>query len=427
MKAAFFTLGCKVNQVETEAIREAFAAKGFEVVDYREAADVYVINTCSVTAVADKKSRAIIRRTRRNHPGALVVVTGCYNQGQDREAQIADADLLIPNTDKEALVELVYARMTGGTETAAPHEGYRRPARVLYRGRHGRTRAFIKIEDGCESFCSYCIVPYTRGPVRSKLPGDVLAEIRNLLELDYREIVLTGIHIGQYGKDLGGYTLENLLADILDTIEGEYRIRLSSLEPVEIKPPLIEMLETQRRLCRHLHIPLQSGSDAILARMNRKYDTAYYQRLLEELAGRIPGIGLTADVMVGFPGETLQLFEETMQFIAASPLNDLHVFRYSPRPGTPAAVMDDQVEEAEKNMRSAALIALGQQKRSLFLADQAGNAVTVLTEEERQDGVAALSDNYIQTVISADARLNQFYTVTLGEAGLDGWVRAALK
>jgi threonylcarbamoyladenosine tRNA methylthiotransferase MtaB len=406
-RVSLFTLGCKVNQVETEALREEFIHHGFQIADPSEAADIYVINTCAVTRTAEKKSRAIIRRARRSNPHSLVVVTGCYAElAKSEPAHRLDVDLLVSNQDKEFLVECInrYLRQEGETSYDSSRL---RPTRYSYH--HRRTRGFIKIQDGCENCCSYCIVPRLRGPVRSKLPEHVLEEIQSMIDNDYREIVLNGIHLGHYGKDMEGWDLTGLLKLILARVSGDYRIRLGSVEPTEINEELVELVINEPRLCKHLHIPLQSGSDKILQSMNRHYKAGEYLELLTDLYLREPKMGLTADVMVGFPGEGEWEFRETYQLIQNSPLNDLHVFRFSVRPGTRAALMENQVSETIKKERSQQLIELGRRRRASFLQSLIGAQLQVLTEDTAPGGMRGLSENYVEVIVEGAKDTNRFY------------------
>ncbi len=410
-RVSLFTLGCKVNQVETEALREEFIHHGYQIADSWDAADIYVINTCAVTSTAEKKSRAIIRRARRTNPHSLVVVTGCYAQLAKSElAQLPDVDLLVSNQDKEFLVECINRYLRQEEEISCDSSRLR-PAR--YTHHHPRTRGFIKIQDGCENYCSYCIVPRLRGPVRSKLPEHVLEEIQSMIAADYREIVLNGIHLGHYGKDMEGWDLTRLLKLILDRVPGEYRIRLGSLEPTEIGEELIELVINEPRLCKHLHIPLQSGSDRILQSMNRHYTAGQYLELVTDLYLREPKMGLTSDVMVGFPGEGEREFRETYQLIHDSPLNDLHVFRFSIRPGTRAALMENQVSETVKKERSQELIELGRRRRASFLQSLIGAELRVLTEETAPEGMRGLSENYAEVLVEGAQDANRFYHVRI--------------
>lgn len=399
-KIAFYTLGCKVNQVETEQLKEEFIHRGYEIVDFTDEADVYLVNTCTVTHVSDRKSRAVIRRAAR-HPHALVAVTGCMAQVAAKElAGIEGIDLIVSNLDKENIADIIEELDSEQEkpviiERLSDKERKLRP--VLYSRLHERTRAFVKIQDGCESWCSYCIVPRARGPVRSKLPEHVLQEIEQLLSLGYREIVLTGIHTGFYGKDLDNWDLYRLLDKILTDSKGDYRIRLSSIEPLEVSQELIDLIAGNSRVCRHFHVPLQSGSNRILKAMNRRYTREYYHDLLQGIAARIPGVALTTDVMVGFPGENEKDFQDTYDLIDSLPFLGLHVFPYSQRPGTRAASMEPQVPPQEKQARSQKLLQLARQKHNDFTAGQVGQELTLLVEKQtgEQDYIG-LSDNYIE-------------------------------
>lgn len=399
-KIAFYTLGCKVNQVETEQLKEEFIHRGYEIVDFTDEADIYLINTCTVTHVSDRKSRAIIRRAAR-HPRALVAVTGCMAQVAGKElAGIEGIDLIVSNLDKENIANIIEEL---DPEQPKPiviehlPDKDRKLRPVLYSQQHKRTRAFVKIQDGCESGCSYCIVPRARGPVRSKLPEHVLQEIELLLSLGYREIVLTGIHTGFYGKDLDNWDLYRLLDKILTEIGGDYRLRLSSLEPLEVSQELINLIADNSRMCRHFHIPLQSGSNRILKAMNRRYSREYYYDLLQGIAVSIPGVALTTDVMVGFPGEDEKDFQDTYDLIDSLPFMDLHVFPYSRRPGTRAASMTPQVPPREKQARSQKLLNLARKKHDDFISGQIGQELTLLVEKQTgEQEYTGISDNYIE-------------------------------
>jgi threonylcarbamoyladenosine tRNA methylthiotransferase MtaB len=407
-RIAFHTLGCKVNQVETEGLIEDFTSRGYELVDFNDTADIYVVNSCTVTHVSDRKSRAMLRRAVRRNPAALVVAMGCVAQvNAEQLAAIEGVKLVVGNRDKENLVAIVedyLQREHVGKEIfnqPISHED--KPQIILYSHRHQRTRAFVKIQDGCQSFCSFCIVPMARGPVRSKPPEIVLQEIDQLVRLGYKEIVLTGIHTGFYGIDLEAWNLSRLIATILETIPGQYRIRLSSIEPLEFDKDLLDMLSTDRRLCRHLHIPLQSGSDNVLKAMGRRYDRSYYKKLIETTAARIPGIAFSADVMVGFPNETEQDFQDSYDLIAELPLSDLHVFKYSPRAGTKAAEMFPQVAEQVKNLRSEILLESARKKKLIFEKNFIGQQFSLLVEQKSgKDKYTGLTDNYIEVAFQSD-------------------------
>ncbi|MGS0765094.1 tRNA (N(6)-L-threonylcarbamoyladenosine(37)-C(2))-methylthiotransferase MtaB [Syntrophomonas curvata] len=399
-KIAFYTLGCKVNQVETEQMKEEFIHRGYEIVDFADEADAYIINTCTVTHVSDRKSRAMVRRASR-HPHALVAITGCMAQVAGEElADLEGVDLIVNNLNKESIADII-EQLDPEQKRPVIINGASDKARnlrpVLYSRQHERTRAFVKIQDGCQSGCSYCIVPRARGPVRSKLPQDVLREIKQLLSLGYREIVLTGIHTGFYGIDLKSGDLLHLLEMILNETGGDYRIRLSSLEPLEVTPEIIGLAAHDARMCRHFHIPLQSGSNKILKAMNRRYSREYYYDLLKTIAGSIPGVALTADVMTGFPGEEDKDFEDSYDLIDSLPFMDLHVFPYSRRPGTRAASISPQIPPREKQARSQKLLSLARQKHSDFVHSQVGQELILLVERQAEKGeYIGLSDNYIE-------------------------------
>ncbi|HWQ75502.1 MAG TPA: tRNA (N(6)-L-threonylcarbamoyladenosine(37)-C(2))-methylthiotransferase MtaB [Syntrophomonas sp.] len=406
-KIAFHTLGCKVNQVETEGLIDDFTSRGYELVDFEDVADIYVINSCTVTHVSDRKSRAMIRRAVRRNPNALVVATGCGAQvDAEQLAAIKGVNLVVGNRDKEnlaAIIEDYWRRGRSDSEIfIAPIGSDEKPREILYKYHHQRTRAFVKIQDGCQSFCSYCIVPMARGPVRSKAPEAVLHEIEQLVYLGYREIVLTGIHTGFYGVDIPGWNLSRLVAAILEQIQGSYRIRLSSIEPLEVDENLLEIMAADRRICRHLHIPLQSGSDRVLKNMGRRYDRDYYRRLVRSICDRIPGIAFTADVMVGFPGEDEDDFRYTHHLIAELPLSDLHVFKYSMRRGTKAALMIPQVPEPEKNRRSKILLELAEEKQLEFAKSFIGQRFDLLVERKSgKDSYIGLTDNYLEVSVQS--------------------------
>jgi len=423
-KVAFHTLGCKVNQVETEQMKEEFQKLGYDIADFTDVADVYVINTCTVTHVSDRKCRSMIRRAVKRNPHAIVVAAGCGVQANpDQFAEIEGLRLVIGNKNKDQLAMLVDQYVRSGEKTflrfVEPIEKQDIPGMVIYSHHHKRTRAFVKIQDGCQSFCSYCIVPMARGPVRSKRPEDVMAEIRQLVDLGYEEIVLTGIHTGFYGIDLENWNLNRLLRTLLQEVDGDYRIRLSSIEPRELTDELLDFIALEPRICRHLHIPLQSGSDRVLQSMGRRYDRSYYQNLIQSTADKIPDTAFTADVMVGYPTEEEADFRDTYELIHDLPIADLHVFKYSMRQGTRAALITPQVDEMEKHQRSERLIELGNQKKQAFISSMLGKTLTVVVERElSQDLYSALSDNYIDIVFKSRQDLRgKLVNVTLTAVG----------
>lgn len=410
-RIAFYTLGCKVNQVETEQLIEEFVSRGYQLAGFDEPADIYIINTCTVTHVSDRKSRAMLRRAVRRNPQAIVAAIGCVAQvSHEQLAAIEGVDLVIGNRDKEnlpAIIEEYMAREHSGAEVVVnPITRDDKLQAIMYSKLHQRTRAFVKIQDGCQSYCAYCIIPQARGPVRSKLPEDVLAEIKQLVHLGYKEIVLTGIHTGFYGIDITDWNLNRLIRTILDQVPGSYRIRLSSIEPLEINDELLDMIVRDRRMCRHLHIPLQSGSDRILRSMGRRYDRNYYRELIEKTAREIPQIAITADVIVGFPGETKQDFQDSYDLIEQLPISDLHVFKYSRRAGTRAAEMINQVAEYEKHTRSEILLELAKNKKNMFIKRFTGQTINLLVEQKSgKDKYTGITDNYIEVIFSSELDL----------------------
>ena len=400
-KVAFHTLGCKVNQVETEGIIEDFINKGYVLVDFNEKADIYIINTCTVTHVGDRKSKAMIRRAIRKNPLAVVAAIGCMAQTQSEElAKIKGINLVVGNSDKEDISTIIddLARADSSQTRIInrPISVEDKPRKVNYCQKHQRTRAFIKIQDGCQNFCSYCIVPFTRGPVRSKLPADIVGEIKQLLAIGYREVVFTGINTGLYGSDLGEWNLARLLEYILAEIPGEYRMRLSSIEPLEMTAELVDIVANEDRICRHFHIPLQSGSDKVLESMHRRYRRDFYADLINHIAQKVPEAAFTTDVMVGFPEENEEDFNDTYSLLADLPITDLHVFRYSQRPGTEAATFPGQVTDQVKRQRSEKLLTLAQNKKRSFTDRFVNSDIEVLVERRfKEDHYIGLSDNYI--------------------------------
>ncbi len=401
-KVAFYTLGCKVNQYETAVLAGLFAERGYEIVEFDRGADVYVINTCAVTRTGERKSRQAIRRAVRSNPKAVVAVTGCYAQVFPGEVlKIPGVRVVAGTLGRAELVDLVEraedgTRPVNAVKTFAAGEIFEE---LPCPPKTGRTRAYVKIQDGCESFCTYCLVPYARGPMRSRQPGKVLEEVQLLADAGYKEIVLTGIHTSAYGRDLdSGIDLAGLLERVA-RVSGPLRIRMSSLEPHEITPRLVEVLASSPVFCRHLHVPLQSGDDRILQRMGRSYTAADYARTVSMLREGLPGLGLTTDVMVGFPGEGEREFANTCRFVEEMAFSRLHVFKFSPRPGTPAAAFPEQVAGTVKEERSRALLALGEKLAAAFAAVHLGREVEVLVEEKLDDDYCAgLTGSYLRAV-----------------------------
>lgn len=408
---AIYTLGCKVNQFESAALAVLFKDRGYRVVDFDSPADVYVINTCTVTHLADRKSRQVIRRATRTSPGALIVVTGCYAQvAPDEVLKIPGVDLVVGTRDRTRIVELVeMAKKNDGPFNAvADLSGVQEFEELPAGGIPGRARAFLKIQEGCDNYCTYCIVPYARGPLRSLRPERVMEEVQKLLAAGYREIVLTGIRTGAYGRDLDGDVDLPLLISSLSSLPGRFRLRLSSVEPQDVSPRLIEVLASSPVMCRHLHLPLQSGDDWILRRMGRRYGTGEFRQLVADLRRAIPGIAVTTDVIVGFPGERVENFNNTCRFVEEIGFAGLHVFKYSPRRSTPAAGFSGQVTPEEKEVRSRKLTALGYRLARRFAFQQVGTELEVLVERpyERRPGYyEGHTDNYLVAVFPAGAEL----------------------
>ena len=385
-KAAFHNLGCKVNSYETEAMQQLLEDAGYEIVPFREGADVYIINTCSVTNVADRKSRQMLHRAKKMNPSAAVVAVGCYVQAACAELKKDEAvDLIVGNNQKKDLVQIL-------DDYFADHEnsgeildiGHSQEYEELHIRRIAdHTRAFIKVQDGCNQFCSYCIIPYTRGRVRSRRPEDIEHEVRGIAEAGYKEIVLTGIHLSSYGVDFKDEQQENLLTLIkrLDQIPGIERLRLGSLEPRIVTREFAKELARLRTICPHFHLSLQSGCDATLKRMNRRYNAAEYQACCEILREEFDNPAITTDVIVGFPGETEEEFAETERFLKAIHFYEMHIFKYSRRAGTRAADMPDQVPEGTKSVRSDILLALEKQQSLEYRGRFLGTEEEILLEE----------------------------------------------
>lgn len=407
MKAAFHTLGCKVNQYETEAIKEQFRALGWEIGDEEEVCDAYVINTCTVTNLADRKSRQFIRRARRLNPDALVAVTGCYAQIKPEEVAAIEGVEIVTGTDEKGkLAEMVDARFR-------EEQASRREAKLLVkpyekldhyeslgeiREMESRTRAFIKIQEGCNNFCTYCIIPYARGKIRSRAAEDVIEEVRNLVAKGYKEIVLTGINTAFYGQDLGYGGIEPLIAG-LDALEGDFRIRLSSLEPTVIDAAYVKGLMKYPKLCHHLHLALQSGSDHVLSEMNRHYTRQDFLDIVEVLREADPHYGISTDIIVGFPGETEADFEDTLDAVRKSNFGKVHAFRYSARKGTKAAGFKDMISGRVKSRRAGALEEQADEISKEFFRRNLNREDRVLVERHENGMATGYTGNYIKVYI----------------------------
>lgn len=410
-KIAFYTLGCKVNQADTASMEAIFLSAGYEVVGFNDTADIYLINTCVVTNMGQRKSRQIINRAVRHNPMSLIVVTGCYPQTAPEEVKaIEGVDVIIGNQERAQIVELVeqalsvkhgevldnvhkmtidtqFEEMSAGTET-------------------NKTRAFLKIQEGCNQFCTYCIIPFARGPLRSRSLAGIKEEVTKLVAAGYKEVVLIGIHLGCYGKEKqGSLTLYDAVKAAL-SVDGLKRLRLGSLESVEVEPRLLDLMEQDARLCKHLHLPLQSGCDKILKAMHRPYTTARFTELLADIRKRIPDILITTDVIVGFPGESDADFAETYEFVKKCGFSKMHIFPYSKRKGTPAEKMQDQVDEAVKQKRAAALAELDELMQKEAMQSVVGKEVEVLFEQPVDDThIEGLAGDYMRVIVPADKKL----------------------
>ena len=424
---AFYTLGCKVNFYDTEAIWQLFKNEGYEQVDFEGAADVYLINTCTVTNTGDKKSRQKIRRAVRRNPDAIVAVTGCYAQTSPGEIlDIPGVDLVIGNQDRDQIMKHV----KNIQESRQPVNAVRNIMKTRefeemdVPGFADRTRAFLKIQDGCNNFCTFCIIPWSRGLSRSRDPKSIVAQAHQLVEAGYKEFVLTGIHTGGYGDDLENYRLSDLLWE-LDKVEGLERVRISSIEASQIDEKLLDVLNRSPKMCRHLHIPLQAGHNDVLKAMRRKYTTEEFYAKIQLIRQAMPDVGITTDIIVGFPGETDEMFRAGYDFMKAVNFSEMHVFPYSKRTGTPAARMDNQVDEEIKNARVQELIDLSEEMQLSYANQFVGKTLTVIPEKSAKDAPSRLtqhgfSDNYLQVFFEGDDKIQgELCQVKITEAGVN--------
>lgn len=405
-KVGFVTLGCKVNQYETEAMKNVFLERNYDIVAAHEKADVYLVNTCAVTNLSAAKSRQAIRRLHKNNPLAKIIVVGCYAQAEpDEIIAIEGVSLVLGTKEKDGLTDF----LANLPEKGAYYVGNVTEATEFSQLSAGdyqeRTRAFIKIQEGCEQFCSYCLIPYLRGPVRSRPLIEVIGEAEHLVREGFEEIVLIGTHIGVYGEEKEAYpNLTELLRNLL-LVDGLKRIRLGSLEPTDFDEELLETVSNSTKICPHFHIPLQSGSDSVLRAMNRKYNTAFYIALIDRIREKIPLAAIATDLMVGFPGETEVDFQEIISFVKRINFSRIHVFPYSKRPGTPAAVMPDQIITKEKERRSSIIRALASDLAWQYAEKFMGRVENVLVEDERFGLLEGLTPHYIRTFFPGSAEL----------------------
>jgi threonylcarbamoyladenosine tRNA methylthiotransferase MtaB len=384
-RVAFSTLGCKVNQYDTDVMKASFIERGYSCVDFTEKADIYIVNTCTVTAVAARKSRQMAAKARKTNPEALVAVTGCLGQLEsDRVMEMTGADIVTGNVEKNKIVDLIEEHGTGPFIKADDIFGEFDYIQEKDSVQDSRTRIFIKVQDGCDNFCSYCAIPFARGRSRSRNPDDVMSEIKGYAESGAKEIVITGIHLDSYGKDLGNITLIDLLERI-DSIEGIQRVRLGSLEPASITEEFALRATGLKKLCHHFHLSLQSGSDAVLGRMRRRYTTADFTKAVGILRSNFDDSALTTDVIVGFPGESDDEFNESMEFVEMMGFAKVHVFKFSPRKGTLAYGMKDKVPGDIKKDRSARMIEVAAKVRGKILSEMVGKPAEVLIEQEHPE------------------------------------------
>lgn len=428
---SFLTLGCKVNQYDSDAMRTIFLQQGYRAVKEEEEADVYVINTCSVTSIGDRKSRQMVRKIRRKHPQAVIAVAGCYAQiAPEIFEAMGDIDVIVGAQNRSKIVEYVeQAQKKEKTINAVKDIMSVTEFENLYVEAEGetKTRAFIKVQEGCDNYCTFCIIPFARGKLKSRKQKDAVEEIRRLVARGYREIVLTGIHLGNYGRDLhDGTSLATLVEELL-RIPNLLRIRMGSIESVELSDDLINLIKDEPRVCRHLHLPIQSGSDAVLRRMNRHYRLPEYKKLISELREKIPGLALTTDLIVGFPGETEENFMETLETLRELRFSAIHVFPYSQRTGTPAAVFPNQVPGDIKKDRVHRVQELEKEISKEYRKTFLQKTVHVLIEEEKNGYFEGLSDEYIRVSITdknvEKGRLYSVYVENLTEDGLIGRVQ----
>ncbi|MDG5470860.1 tRNA (N(6)-L-threonylcarbamoyladenosine(37)-C(2))-methylthiotransferase MtaB [Jeotgalibacillus sp. ET6] len=423
---AFHTLGCKVNHYETEAIWQLFKSNGYDRVEYDHSSDVYVINTCTVTNTGDKKSRQVIRRAIRKNPDAVICVTGCYAQTSPAEIMaIPGVDVVVGTQDRTKMLEYIEQyknerKPINGVTNIMKNRVYEELDVPAFTD---RTRASLKIQEGCNNFCTFCIIPWARGLMRSRDPKEVLHQAQQLVDAGYKEIVLTGIHTGGYGEDMKDYNLAMLLTDLEKEVKGLKRIRISSIEASQLTDEVIDVIDRSNMVVRHLHIPLQSGSNTVLKRMRRKYTMEFFAERLEKLKKALPGLAVTSDVIVGFPGETEEEFMETFNFINDQKFSELHVFPYSKRTGTPAARMDDQVDEEVKNERVHRLIELSNQLAKEYASHFENEILEVIPEElfkeaSEENLFVGYTDNYLKVVFPAtEEMVGKLVKVKISEAG----------
>ena len=410
-RVAFYTLGCKVNQYETEAMLELFEKEGYEKAETEDYADVYVINTCTVTHMSDRKSRQYIRRMKKKNPDAIIAVVGCYSQVSPEEIlSIDEVNLVMGTNDRKKIVEEV-KKIDASRKVSTVDDIMKVKAfeEIEINKTNGKTRAFMKIQDGCDRYCSYCIIPYARGRVRSRDLESIVKEVENLASNGYKEVVLTGIHVASYGKDIKDSDIK--LLDVIkqiNDIEGIERIRLSSVEPILFTDEFVEAVSTMDKVCPHYHLSLQSGCDETLKRMKRRYTTEEYKAIVDRLRAAIPNVSITTDVIVGFPDETNEEFDKTYEFLKDIELTHMHVFKYSPRKGTPDATMENQVDPSTKHDRSEKLLQLNEENFNKFGQKMLDKEFNVLFEQKVGDNkYEGLTENYVKVIVESDNDISE--------------------
>ncbi len=411
-KIAFYTLGCKVNQSDTASMERLFREAGYEIVDFAEKADIYLINTCVVTNMGQRKSRQMIHRAIRKNPNAFIVVSGCYPQTAAEEVKaIQGVDLIIGNQDRAAVVTLVEAAAT--EQSIDAYDNVKKlSAQTAFEELSAdceteKTRAFLKIQEGCNQFCTYCIIPYARGPLRSRSLENIKAEVEKLVAAGFSEVVLIGIHLGAYGKELkNGTSLTDAVKAALE-VPGLARLRLGSLESVEVGEDLLDLMVSDERLQRQLHLPLQSGCDDVLKSMHRPYDTKVFAELLKKIRAKLPDVAITTDVIVGFPGETEENFATTREFVKSCGFSKIHIFPFSPRKGTPAASFGEVVSEKVKQRRVEELAQVDRESHEKYCESMLDKTVSVLFEQESAEGLwEGLSGNYVRIYARSEDNLS---------------------
>lgn len=428
-KIAFYTLGCKVNQSDTASMEKLFREAGYEIVDFAEKADIYLINTCVVTNMGQRKSRQMIHRAIRKNPNAFIVVSGCYPQTAAEEVKaIQGVDLIIGNQDRAAVVTLVEAAAT--EQSIDAYDNVKKlSAQTAFEELSAdceteKTRAFLKIQEGCNQFCTYCIIPYARGPLRSRSLENIKDEVEKLVAAGFSEVVLIGIHLGAYGKELkNGTSLTDAVKAAL-AVTGLARVRLGSLESVEVGEDLLDLMASDERVQRQLHLPLQTGCDDVLKSMHRPYDTKIFAELIQKIRAKLPDVAITTDVIVGFPGETEENFAATKEFVRSCGFSKIHIFPFSPRKGTPAASFSGVVSEKVKQRRAVELAEVDRESHEKYCESMLDKTVTVLFEQESAEGLwEGLSGNYVRVYAKSEDNLSgKIRKITLKDLYKDGMI-----